>query len=287
MTGRSNNSTTTSGGPWKPSEPYLKNVMKRAGNLIKDGSGYNNPKFAGYVPMSAQTKGALGDISAIANQGNPLAGQSMGALQSILGGATNDKYGDLYNNSSNQAFQGVVDTQAGRLTDDVNRSFSDMGRYGSASHTGALVDQVGDYRAKMASDNWNQNIANQRGILGDQTGAQLGAVGQAKNAYDLQYAPAEWKAKVGAAYDDLETRKLQDKLNRFNTQDMAGWNRLNAFSGAVGGPSRSGSTNTATVQSPKNYFGSALGGAMSGYQLTNSGLGAAGGGILGLLSQFL
>ena len=106
------------------------------------------------------------------------------------------------------------------------------------------------------ANNWNQNIANQRGILGDtsslygtyignqgnllnaQQAAQLDAVGAAPGAYQQQYLPAERMGQVGSAYEDLATRQLQSQLDKFNTNQQAGWNRLGAYNQNIGGHGR-------------------------------------------------
>lgn len=271
--------------PWDAAQPYLKKIMGGAQTLFNTGQGFNAPGFQTWNPMSSQTKGALNGMMGASKRAGPnqLPGLSMGALSGILGGATNQKYNDLYANSDNAHFEAATDNQADKIYDQVQRGFSGLGRVGSAADTGALVDQIGGFREQALSNNWNQNIANQRGILGDQTQGQLGAVAAAPGAYDSQFAPYRIQAQVGSAYDDLNQRKLQSRLDNWNTKQQSGWNRLGALQGAVTGSGNGATSTTQTVKGASNPFGGALGGALGGASLLGP-WGALAGGALGLLS---
>jgi hypothetical protein len=240
--------------------------------------------------MSGQTSAALRGMWGAAQGSNPLAGQSMDAISGILSGDVNQRYKDLYASADNPHWGAAVQNQSDQIANDVQRQFSGLGRSGSAADTGALVDQIGRFREGALSNQWNQNIANQRGILGDQSQGQLSAVNAAPGAYDQQFAPYRIQAQVGSAYDDLAARKLQSRVDRFNTNQSAPWNRLNAFQGAVTGAAGGTGQTTQTVKPPSNWLGGALGGALAGGKI-GAGLGAGfgpwgavGGGLLGLLS---
>ena len=284
------NTQTTSVAPWSGAQPYLKQVMGGAQAAYSAGQGFKAPPFQTYVPFSAQTQGALSGIWNQAQGGNPLAGQSMGALSGILNpnGATAQQYQNLYNNAGNPAWAQAVQNQSDLLANDVQRQFGSMGRIGSAADTGALTQQLGNFRTQAVANEWQQNIANQRGILGDQTQAQLNAANAAPAAYQSQFLPYQYQAQVGQAYDQQAANKLQARINQWQTNQQAPWNRLQAYYGMVGGPAIANSS-TQSVQMPSNPFGGALGGALLGGSVGNSagigsGLGALGGGLLGLLS---
>src|SRR3990167_4246997 len=279
-----NNATTqtSSTAPWGPARKPLKYGMGEATRLYKNKSGFGVPNFSSVVPFSGATNSALSGIENTANQGNPLAGQSMDAVSGILGGDINNRYNDMYANSGNQAFEGVINKQAGDLSGDIGAQFGEMGRYGSGAMTGAIADQVGDFRNKMASDNWYNNINAQRGILGDQVNSQLGAVSAAPGAYDQQFAQYERLAQVGGAREDLATRRKQEQLDKFNTRNMAPWERLKTFMGQVGGPAGQGGSTPCTGTPPTNWFpgdGGILGGA--GLLKNLFGGGGGSGGLLG------
>lgn len=284
-------------------DPFLQNYWNSVQNSYSDNNTVWNKPYYGdtYVPMSAQTQGALGQIQGIAAQPNYLNQSAMNYANGLLGSgglmpgqaaANAGSYGiangsnaintegdwrGLLANSGNEAFGGVLDTQAGKLTDDIDRQFSASGRYGSAAHSGTVADQVGDFRSKAASDNWNQNILNQSNILGQigniqntNIGNQLAATnslnsmyGQAgqlgiaaatlsPTLYNQQYAGADRLASVGSAYDDLAARQLQSSIDKWNANQNQSLNNLQAWGGLLGAAGNSGS-GTTSVKSPTNY----------------------------------
>jgi hypothetical protein len=275
--------TSQSNVPWSGAIPYIKTGLQGAQSLYQSGAGFKAPNFQTYVPFSAQTTQALNMTQDIANQGNPLAGSSMATVGGMLaGGAQDKKYNQLYQQAGNPYFDQAVQNQADQTAADVQRQFGGLGRIGSAADTGALVSQIGNMRTQAMANNWNQNIANQRGILSDQSGNQLNAVGAAPGAYEQQYLPAQHLGQVGAAYEDLAQRQLQSRVDKFNTNQQSGWNRLNAYNSAVSGTNAT-QPGFASVQHPNNFFGGVLGGALGGASMfpTNPLAGAIGGGLLG------
>ncbi len=250
-------SSTSVNSPWKDAQPYIRRGMATAGGLLKHRRGFNAPGFQTFVPMSRQTRAGLNSQWAQARRPNPLAGQSEAAVGGILSGDVNQRYKDLYANSDNAHFDQNVQNQSNHIADDVQRQFSGLGRVGSAADTGALVNQIGEYRTKAMSDNWNQNIANQRGILGDQVQGQLGAVAAAPGAYDQRFLPGRAMGQVGAAYDDFAKAKLQSRVDRFNTNQNSGWNRLGAYNAGISGNTQG--TGQTTTSTPFNWAGAAAG----------------------------
>ena len=286
--GNNSQTSTTINAPWKGAQPYLTQAMKAGQKLFNQKKGFNAPGFDTYVPFSDQTKTALSGIEGIAGQGNPLAGQSMSAISGILGGDISQKYSDLLSQTDNPHWEQAVQNESDKIANDVMGQFSSLGRTGSFANADELVGRLGDYRTQALSDRWDANIANQRGILGDMTNARLNAVAAAPGAYQQQYLPAERMAQVGAANEDLATRQLQSRLDKFNTKQSAPWNRLQAYLGTITGASGGTGSQTATVQGPSNWAGGLLGGGLLGSQIGSQfGMGGAGagvGGLLGLLS---
>jgi hypothetical protein len=246
--GYSKASSTTSD-PWKPAQPYLKDAMKGASDLLKSGTGYQPYMGETVVPFSSQTQQALTGIENMANQGNPLAGASMDALQGILQGNDNPYY------------QEQINKQANLLGDDLARQWSAGGRYGSANMATDVSQKVGDLRDQMFSTNWQQNIAN-----------QLNAVNAAPAAYESQYAPLERLAQVGAANEDLQQRKDTAAQQLWDQQQQAPWQRLAAANAIFTGNGQLGSSSTQSVAQP-------------GVLQQILGAGALGAGILGSSSQ--
>jgi hypothetical protein len=298
--------TTTQTNPaWSMVQPYMEGFLKDAKTEYKKGE-WGKP-YAGstVVPFAQQTTDALGQIQGIAGQGDQLNQAAMGNAQGVLssGGMSDWQKGALggaYNvatgatnvntegqlqgllNSNNENFNAVLDKQAGALTNDIGRSFSNSGRYGSAAMTGAITDQVGDFRQKAASDNYNQQMAQQAGLLnqigqvqGTNIANQVGAGQAIFNAgnqaqqlaagysamspalYAQQYAGADRLASVGSQYEDLSTRTMQDQLDKWNANQNLSLNQLQQYGGllGIGTGAQSGAGGTSTVKSPTNYAG--------------------------------
>ena len=329
--GQQQTTSTQTSQPWDVSQPYLKQVLGGAQTAYQSGKGFEYNPGSTVVPFSGQTQSAMSGIENTANAGNPLGTasntQALGilnsggmsdwqknALQGTYGVATGQnqintggQLQGLLDQSSNPYYANAVDRQAGKLSDDIARQFSVGGRFGSDAMTGEIADQVGGFRNQALSDQWNQNIANQRGLLGDMTGVQganianmVGAgqgINQAGNQaasnvatfanmapsiYQQQFAPYERLASVGAQNEDLATRTMQDQINRFNTNQQAPLNSLAAYNALIGGAGQLGGTISQSVPRPSPYQG-ILAGGLTGAQAGSSfGLpGILGGGLLG------
>lgn len=244
--------------PWSAAQPYLKDAMSSASGLLKAGTGYQPYTGETVVPFSSQTQQALSGIENTANQGNPLAGASVGALQGILQG------------NDNPYFQGQVDKQANMLGDDLARQWSAGGRYGSANMATDVSQKIGDLRDQMFSTNWQNNITN-----------QLNAVNAAPAAYDSLFAPYEKLAQVGAANEDLQQRQDTAAQQLWDQTQQAPWQRLAAANAIFTGNGQLGSQTTQSVAQPgvlqQILGGAALGAGILGGSSQNSILG----GLLG------
>jgi len=244
--------------------------------------------------------GTEGDYRGLLNS----AGQP-GAIAQNLGGYAS---GANITGGSPQ-FKQQLDYQSGQLADDINRGFSNSGRYGSMSQVNELGDQIGRFRndalaseiareqglqmqaAGMLSGEQQQGLGNQLGILGNignvqgaNIANQVGAGGQINQAgnqaanqvaqfsglapsiYDQQFAPAERLASVGAQYEDLSTRQMQDQINRFNAQQNEPWSLLNAYQSLVGGAGSLGGQTSTSVPGP-GMLQQILGGGIAGLGL--------------------
>jgi hypothetical protein len=283
--------------------------MEKAANLAQNKKGFNSYPGQSYVPFSSETETGLNQIQSMASQPNQFYAGNAAFNQDLVGGnynldqsgynalkspsiTTEADYRKMFD-ETNPLFDQVVNTQAGKLSDDVARQFGGAS-FGSAASTGALVDQVGDYRAKMASDQFNTNQAFKAGLLGDITGLQnqnwqnqfglqsqlsslsnqdiqnrLAGVGQSDQIYQSQFAPAERMLGVGAAREGKAGEILQSQMDRYDTQQQAPWNRLGAaypyFSGT------GGSTSTTTQETPTDPWGKILGGGLLASQMFSPG----------------
>ena len=94
--------------------------------------------------------------------------------------------------------------------------------------------------------------------------------------------------EVGAAYEDLAGRTLQDRINRYEFEQRSPYDRLNSFMSPI---LSIGSFNNPSYEysGGGSRFGSALGSAQTGYQLGSQfgGMGGTYGAILGGLGGLL
>lgn len=337
--------TVQSSAPWSAAEPYLQQNMQMASQLLSGSRGWIPYSGNTVTPMSSQTTGALGQIENLANQGDPLSAASAANAQGILnsggmsdwqksalGGAYDVATGNKaisaasdyltpyargdYVNGGSPEFLKALDTQAGKLTDDINRSFDLGGRYGSSANIGALANDVGNLRTSAIAN----EIARQQGLQQQAVGAlgqeqaanisnQVGAggtifgagnqaantaatyAGLAPSIYQSQFAPAERLASVGSAYEGQNQKEIQAAIDNWNAWQQAPWNELAAANAIISGSGSLGGTTTQTASAPTQYnYASPLGGALAGASLGSmvpgigTGIGALGGGALGLLS---
>jgi hypothetical protein len=312
--------TTTTNPAWTTVQPYMKDFLKTAQTDFKSGDWFKPYQGSTVVPFDQRTTQALGQIEGIAGQGDPMNQAAMANAQGVIGsGGMSDwqkqALGGTYNvatgatgvnteaqlqgllASNNDNFNAVLDRQSGALANDIGRGFSNAGRYGSAAMTGAISEQVGDFRAKAASDNYNQQMAQQMGLLnqigqvqGTNIANQVGAGQAIFNAgntaqqlaagysalsptlYGQQYAGADRLASVGSQYEDLATRTMQSNVDKWNATQNQSLNQLNAYGGllGVGTGAQAGAGGTQTVQKPTDY--AALVGAGIGVANMASGL---------------
>lgn len=332
--------TTASTGPWKGSEPYIKDALKETQKLYNSGQGFDPYPSSTVIPFSNQTQQAMAGVEGLANQGNPLAAVGYGnALGTILNGgmtpegrsalqsnydtargknqiSDNGKFDDLYAKAGeylspyasgeymdggSPAWKKMVDFQSGQMADDINRGFSNSGRYGSGAQVNMLGENIGRFRndalaseiqreqalqMQAANELYNQrmgataggiglqgqNLANMTGAGMNFNNAANAGLGMAQNAtaqapglYQDMFSPYGQLAGVGAQYEDLATRTMQDNVNRFNAEQQSPWQALMAANALYQGAGQLGGTASQTVPAP-NLFS----------QLIGAGAGAAG-----------
>lgn len=289
--GESQTTQTTNSDPWSAAQPFLKDVLGQAQSQFNTGQGF------GAAPFSPQTSSALGGIEGMAGQGNPLGAAAQNSALGIFGsgGLTQPQQQAAGNlqpyasganvNGGSPEFLHALDYQAGKTADDVNRTWSNAGRYGSMGQANDLVSQVGGMRdsamaQEQAREQGLQMQAN--GMLGNIGAQGAGTMatfsGLAPSIYDQQFSPFGKMAGVGATYD---------AANQQNQQ--APWSRLGAYAGLVNGMGGQGGTTSTSVPKPGPWQGAA-GGALSGASMGSmvmpgwgTAIGAGLGGLLGYM----
>jgi hypothetical protein len=301
--GNSQTSTqTTTGGPWKPAQPFLKDAMSEAQRLYENKRGFRPFPGDTWVPFSSQSENALGRMESLASGGNPFYSGASGFTQGLIGGqynhdtsgfqdlmgagpSTEGDYRSMFNDV-NSSFNQALDTQINKLGDDLSRQFGGAS-FGSAAHTGTLADQLGDVRTKAMADNYfnqqnlrrgllgditgvqQQQFANQRGLLGDIANLnqmnidnRMGGLSMMDQVYNSQFLPAERMLQIGGLREAKAGEKLQSDIDRWNIKQMAPWDRLAQAYGIFSGTGGQGNRVQTTVSQPTDPWSRILGGGL-------------------------
>jgi hypothetical protein len=298
--------TTQTKDPWGPSQQYLQEAMANAHGLFGSDSGYqpytgnttanlynqySNPGFSDVMNIAAsepsgstQLQGArslMGDL--VTNQGLNT------GLQTAAG-----QYGDIYSRAlgnENPYLQGVINQQMDR----VNSAMSGSGRYGSGMHDAAIAQAIAPTLAQDYTQRQQLQMA-ATGAMGDIYGQGLQRAGNAAQLIpqldEARYAGAGHLMDLGQQQRSYEQALLDQALKLHNAQQARPWEQLARFQAVVGGAgglggqqitSTPGATQPSTMQ---RVLGGGLAGAGLGSAIfpgIGTGIGAAAGGLMGLM----
>ena len=283
MGGGSNNPTiqtsTVDSSPWEPQQEHLKNIFAGAQTAY----GSSAPSYfpgSTVVGFSPQTEAALGGIEQRALAGSDLQRAGMNQAQSTI-------QGDYLNanpfltGAYNAASAPVMEQWNNQVAPGIDSSFAGAGRMGSGLYAqnrntaeNTLGRSLTDMSSKMAYANYAQERQN-----------QLDMTGQAGNMAQQDYGDLNKLMAVGGAREGLSQARLGDEINRFNFEQNRPWDQLARYSGLVsGGYGTQQETGTPMYSNPgANFLSGALGGATIGNMMGYPGMGAAAGGLLGLM----
>lgn len=218
-----------------------------------------------------------------------------------------DKYGAVYDEASGQENPYLLATIAAndrRIQDRVNSSVSGAGRYGSGAHTDVLARSLAEAANPILAQDYTQRQQTRLNALGGQlnvgqaiSSAQqagqetAGKWGQLMPTLDeAKYAPAMHAQNVGKFYQDRAQQQLANDISLYNAQQARDWEQLQRFQAAISGAGAQGGTRvTSTTPYTPTTLQRVTGGAISGAGLgsifgpAGAGVGALGGGLLGLL----
>lgn len=176
--------------PWEPTESGLKNIV-----------GGINGQVQNYQPTAAENT-ALDQIMGNAQKGNPFSGQITSLANDLFSGGqdrtgiANDAYANYQKQSqpyldagyldpaSNPAFKNYLDTTANDIQSRVNGMFAGAGRDLSGANLQTLSRGITEGTAPIFANQYNQNVATQRGVMdnlynaGNQTTGVLSGLDQ-------------------------------------------------------------------------------------------------------------
>ena len=159
-------------------------------------------------------------------------GDVMGQLQ----GEAMGNFGTAYNQVRDRALEDAA-TQA-------NLAYSNMGRYGSGSHTGAVVQGVGDLASRMDL----AQMGNARSQLLDYGNALPGA-------YQSSMLPYDTLRDVGGAYEAQQANILNDEARRFYEAQQAPWDTVAQKNALLSGTGKLGGVAKGTATTPQPGWG--------------------------------
>jgi hypothetical protein len=228
----------SSSGPWANSIPHLNNIMGQGESLYNQG-------LQGQHGMTP----------------NPYIQQA--PLDPKIAQA---QYGIYNTAATNPYLESMLDTQANKLRNQVSSTYSGAGRYGGASHQGAVVDRIAEaqnpIRFQAYESDQNRKLAANQTILGAQgQGAQraLGYSALAPELDRMKYSPYE---RIGAIGDFNQGRTQTEwdlARDKYDKASMAPWENLARYGAALGYTSpfaaNSGDkTTTGTTKTPTSFM---------------------------------
>jgi hypothetical protein len=297
--------TTQTKDPWGPSQPYLQGAMASASALYNTNSGYQpytgnttanlynqytNPAIANIMQIAANEPGGSTQLQGARNlMGDMVTNQGLNAgLQTAAG-----QYGDIYSRAlgnENPYLQGVLNQQMGK----VNSAMSGAGRYGSGSHDAAIAQAIAPTLAQDYMQ--RQQLQMQAtGAMGDIYGQGLQRAGQAAQLIpqldEARFANAGKLMDLGQQQRSYEQALLDQTLKLHNAQQAYPWENLARYQAIIGGAgglggqqitTSPGATQPSTMQ---RVLGGGLAGAGMGSMFgpVGAGIGALGGGLLGMM----
>jgi len=242
--GGSTRTITQTSGPPAYAKPFLEYGMSQAKQMYEGGPPQYYPGQT-VVGYSPESEMALSGQRQMAMSGSPFIPMTQAAVMQNLMGT---------NPLQSAAFKPVVDQVAAQ--------FASAGRYGSGAQQGAIASAL----APMAYQ------------------AQQDAIAQAPAAYEFGFSDLQKLAEVGAAREAQSQAELEADMQRFQFEQESPLNALANYMSIIQGGTVGGESSKPVFRQP---IGSALSGALGGAQLGGMfgapGLGAAAGGLAGLL----
>jgi hypothetical protein len=163
--------------PWDVAQPMLQGILGKLNPMIQDSG------------LSGTASGAIDQLQANAQQGNPYAGQIDAFTKSLLaGGGANDQAGNINSNLStyqnqltpyangsmignNPALKAQLDTIMSDVGNSVNGQFAAAGRDMSGANQQAYGRGVAQGVAPVLANQYNQDVNNQINAAGSLYGA--------------------------------------------------------------------------------------------------------------------
>ena len=271
--------------PWKPAQPYLKQILREGSDLYDQGSTF--------VPADRLQEDYFQGVEDLARQGNPLLPSVLGNAENVLaGGGMSDRQREVqsalmpyatgqYLGGGNPYLEGILDRTATDTSERVRSEMAGLGRTGSGAHQGILSDSLADSSNRLRYQDYNQQVQNQMSAAGQvfgmgDTAAQraLGYSALAPGMDAMRYGDVNRLGQVGAQRRGIGQEEA-----------MAPWSDLSRYAGLISGTAAPYSTTTQTVSGGTDPLSTILGGLLTVGSFGMPGGGSLGGALLGGLSD--
>ena len=265
--GGGSQTTTQRTEPYAPAEPFLQDILGEAQNIYRSGVGRQFFPGSTVVPFATQTQSALdlGQAAALEQAGpSQLMNLAGSTISDFASGAGQNQYLDQIRSGITSDVMGNIATQ-----------FGGMGRTGTSPQAQqAAARGITQAYAPIAASLSQQERARQLAAAGQLSPLQAGMDARRFDALSQL-------AGVGASYEDLARRQIQDQIARFQFGQQAPMTQLQNYAGLIS-PIASGLptqlTNAPSQQA--SGLGGAFGGAVAGSAI-HPVYGTAAGAILG------
>ena len=265
--GGGSQTTTQRTEPYAPAEPFLQDILGEAQNIYRSGAGRQFCPGSTVVPFATQTQSALdlGQAAALEQAGpSQLMNLAGSTISDFASGAGQNQYLDQIRSGITSDVMGNIATQ-----------FGGMGRTGTSPQAQqAAARGITQAYAPIAASLSQQERARQLAAAGQLSPLQAGMDARRFDALSQL-------AGVGASYEDLARRQIQDQIARFQFGQQAPMTQLQNYAGLIS-PIASGLptqlTNAPSQQA--SGLGGAFGGAVAGSAI-HPVYGTAAGAILG------
>jgi len=232
---------TTSGGPWKPQQPYLKGLFGSAQSQYQD----YTPQYFGYngtsggtptqtgssqvSPFNSQETGAISQIGQLGANGTPTLDSANSAVNQYANGSMLS--------GSNPYFQSVTNQIQGSLTPGLMSAFS-QGTTDNPNVAYAASQGLGNAVGQAASQNYETQSQN-----------QLNAASMAPYMYNTQLGGANAALTAGQASQTQAQNELSNQVNAYNYYQQLPYNQINQYASLINGNYGTQSTQSVPQQS--------------------------------------
>lgn len=273
MGGKSTSTQTSSSttAPWEPAQPALKGILDQLNTLVPQ---------AGLSPASS---GAITELQANAQQGNPFASQITALTNNLFGGggadaqsgnltAALDEYRarlDPYASGSmvgnNPALKAQLDTIMSDVGNSINAQFAAAGRDMSGANQQAYGRGVAQGIAPVLANQYNQDVANQINAAGSLYGAGNTTAGLLSGLNQLGLSNAQAGAGMvptvleAQNYGPMQTLNLEQLKQSIPAQNLGLLAQIGIPIAGLGG-TQSGQTTGTQKMSGAQQFATIAGG---------------------------